>query len=246
MPRRTRAEMVVRSLFIQATNNFERMMSLGFLFALWPLIRRKYTTPEGRREAALRHLSFFNTQPYLANCILGVVAHAELRGGPGLDIEVARVKKAMMGAFGALGDDLYWAGLMPAAALVTLVIAGVLPQYAIAGVIVGLIAYNVFHGWARIRLFEIGYRLGRRITTYLKLLRLPRLAQLVKTFVAFALGVLAVVVVWRAGAGAGWIGGVAAGVAVVVSVIIQSFGVRPGLSWYIIAAGAVTFGFFLT
>lgn len=244
---RIRAEMIIRSLFIQATNNFERMLSLGFLFALWPVVKKLYVTPEKRREAVIRHLSFFNTQPYFANCILGVVAHVELDGGEGVDAEVTGIKKAMMGAFGALGDDLFWTGLMPAAGLLALVFYGALPNYAFAGTIAALVAYNVFHFWARIKLFTVGLRLGRRVTSYLKMLRLPRFAVAVKVAASFLLGAFTVAVVWRAAQTGGGFGTAAAvGGAVAASVVVQSLGVRPGLCWYLVAAAAITVGALIT
>ncbi len=244
MPPRTRAEMVLRSLFIQATNNFERMLSLGFLFALWPVIKRIYREPEARRQAVIRHLSFFNTQPYFANCILGVVANAELRGGENLDAEVATVKTAMMGAFGALGDDLFWNGLMPAAALLALVFYGVFPDYAIAGALLALALYNVFHLWTRIKLFNAGLRLGRRITSYLKMLRLPYFALAVKVAASFLLGLFMVVVIWRASRVGTWgmEGALAAAAAILAAFVIQSLGIRSGICWYLLAAAVTALG----
>ncbi|NIT36587.1 MAG: hypothetical protein GTN49_08805 [candidate division Zixibacteria bacterium] len=242
--RRTRAEMVVRSLFIQATNNFERMLSFGFLFALWPVIKMKYPEPEARRRAVIRHLSFFNTQPYFANCILGVVANVELRDGRNVDANVGNVKRAMMGALGALGDDLFWTGLMPAAALVALFLNATMPRYALAWAIVALVIYNIFQFWARIKLFGVGLRLGPRITTYLKMLRLPQFALAVKVVAAFALGLFTAAVVWRAGQDGefGLTGGLAAAAAVVLSFGLQSIGIRPGLCWYLVAAVAAALG----
>jgi PTS system mannose-specific IID component len=244
LSRRVRAEMIIRSLFIQATNNFERMLSLGFLFALWPLIKIIYRTPESRREAVIRHLSFFNTQPYFANCILGVVAHVELRGGENLDREVSRVKRAMMGALGAIGDDLFWAGLIPAAALTALVWYVVSPRHAFIGAISALVIYNVFHLWARVRLFNVGLRLGPRVTNYFRMLRLPSFAVLVKVAGSFLLGAFAALVMWRASEfGFGPFGAPAAvALAVVLSVILQDLGLRPGICWYLIAGAAMAFG----
>lgn len=241
LPRRIRAETVFRSFFIQATNNFERMLSLGFLFALWPVIKRRYPEPEARKEAIIRHLSFFNTQPYLANCILGVVANVELRGGENVNADVANIKKAMMGAFGALGDDLFWTGLMPASALVALVLYGVFPGYAFVGAVVALVIYNSFHFWVRVRFFNVGLRLGPRITTYLKLLRLPRLALAVKVAAAFLLGTFTVVTVWRAAEtdSFGAAGGLAVVGATFLSFVLQSIGIRPGVCWYLVGALAI-------
>jgi PTS system mannose-specific IID component len=236
--------MLIRSLFIQATNNFERMLSLGFLFALWPLIKLIYRKPETRREAAMRHLSFFNTQPYFANCILGVVAHVELRGGENVDAEVSRVKRAMMGALGAIGDDLFWAGLMPAVALTALVFYAIFPRYALIGTVYALIIYNVFHLWTRIRLFNVGLRLGPHVTNYLRMLHLPRFAVVVKVAGCFLLGSLAALITWRASQSGFniFVAAAAMGIAVSLSIILQNLGVRPGICWYLIAGAAIMFG----
>ncbi|UCH78342.1 MAG: PTS system mannose/fructose/sorbose family transporter subunit IID [Candidatus Coatesbacteria bacterium] len=239
----TRLEMIVRSLFIQATNNYERMLSFGFLFALWPALKFIYPDAESRRRAAIRHLAFFNTQPYFANCILGVVTQAELRGGEDVAGEVASIKEAMMGAFGALGDDLFWAGLMPAAALLALIIYGLAPEYALVGAVAALVAYNGFHLWARVRMFAVGLRLGRHITNYLRLLRLPQFVVTVKVAAAFLLGIFAAVVVWRGGVSASWVvGGVAAAAAVGATAFLQYLRLRPGLCWYFVVAAAVVVG----
>ncbi len=244
LPRRMRAEMIIRSLFIQATNNFERMLSLGFLFALWPLIKTLYHSPESRRDAVIRNLSFFNTQPYFANCILGVVAHVELRGGENLDAEVSRVKSAMMGALGAIGDDLFWAGLMPAAALAALACYATSPHYAFAGAILTLVIYNVFHLWARVRLFDVGLRLGPKVTNYLKMLRLPRFALVVKVAGSLLLGALAALLTWRVSQSGFnvFVAGGAMALAVFSVIILQNLGVRPGICWYLIAGAATVFG----
>lgn len=245
LPWRVRAAMVWRSLFIQATNNFERMLALGFLFALWPALRRAYPEPEARRDAVVRHLAFFNTHPYLANSILGVVAHAELtHDGPSRDEEVRNLKRAMMGALGALGDDLFWAGLMPAAALVALTVFAYRPAWALLGVIAALVLYNIGHLWTRVRLFELSLRYGRRITRVFKLLRLPRVVVAVKLAGAFLLGVFAV----TAAAGGGgadarsWAMAAAFGGAVVGALLLQRLGVRPGWCWLAVTAAATAGG----
>ncbi len=246
LPAHTRGEMVARSFFIQATNNFERMLSLGFLYALWPALKVAYPDAEARRRAMVRHLSFFNTQPYLANGVLGVVAHVELaERGPELDFALSSIKRAMMGAFGALGDDLFWAGLMPAAALLALPVYVWRPEAALVGLAATLVAYNVFHLWARIRLFNMSLKLGRRVTRYLKLLRLPQLVVLVKIVAAALLGVFATALVWRTVAEAAPRGGLVAAAAGGAAYLLIGRGVRPGACWYIIAAGAAAAGYWL-
>lgn len=240
--------MILRSLFIQTTNNFERMQSLGFVYALWPALREAYRDEGERRAAARRHLAFFNTQPYLANSILGVVAHAELaEQGPDLEENITRVKRAMMGVFGALGDDLFWAGLMPAAALMALTVYTVRPDWAVGGLLGAFVLYNVFHLWARIRLFDLSLLYGRRVTRVLRKLRLPAMVLAIKAGGAFLVGGFVALAAWRAARSGEflYLGVPAFAGALVFTYILQRLGLKPGWCWFVIAAAATTAGAFL-
>jgi mannose/fructose/N-acetylgalactosamine-specific phosphotransferase system component IID len=190
---------VILSLFIQAVNNFERMQSLGFALALSPVLKWIYPKRADWARAVERNLGFFNTQPYLANCALGVVARVELESapeGPSVE-EVDGVKRAMMGAFGGLGDSLFWAVLVPLAALSALICYALLPSYPIVGVLVALISYNAVHFWVRFYFFERGIRDGYEVTAFLQRIKLPRWVTVLRVVAAFALGVYAVLVFWR-------------------------------------------------
>src|SRR5690625_1649685 len=66
-----------RSFFIKSTQNYERFMAVGFAFALIPIIKKLYKNTEDRISALNRHLEMFNTHPWMANPILGVVSVME-------------------------------------------------------------------------------------------------------------------------------------------------------------------------
>jgi mannose/fructose/N-acetylgalactosamine-specific phosphotransferase system component IID len=60
-----------RSLLIQASWSYDGMQSLGFSYALLPVLKKLYPD-RAEFEARLRlHMEYFNTQPYLAAFILG-------------------------------------------------------------------------------------------------------------------------------------------------------------------------------
>lgn len=239
--RRTRVAMILRSLAIQATNNFERMLGPGFLFVIWPALRNLYPDKKARLEAAGRHLTFFNTHPYFANCVAGVVVHAEVTTPRQyVDFEISALKRAMMGAFGALGDDLFWAGLMPASGALALVVYVFFPEAALIGLLVSLIVYNAFHFWARVHLFRMGLRLGRRVSRYLKLLRLPKVAMWAKAAAAMLVGAFLVGVGagLPRGAGFSYAGAAAVTLAAGLSFILTAARVKPGLCWFLITASA--------
>ena len=207
-PFRVRVCVVTRALFIQAVNNFERMQSLGFTFALSPVLKWLYPERSDWTRAVKRNLGFFNTQPYLTSCALGVVARTEIDSapeGPTPD-EIDGVKRAMMGAFGGLGDSLFWAVMVPLSALLALTCYMLWPAYPAIGILVGFVTYNVIHFWVRFYFFERGLRDGRAVVGFLCRLRLPRWVTVLRGAAAFTLGCFAVLAYWRlAGVGVGGI-----------------------------------------
>jgi mannose/fructose/N-acetylgalactosamine-specific phosphotransferase system component IID len=239
-PLRVRVKVVLLSLFIQAVNNFERMQSLGFAFALSPVLKWLYPKRADWARAVARNLGFFNTQPYLANCALGVVARLEVDSapdGPGIE-EVDRAKLAMMGAFGGLGDSLFWAVLVPLAALCALGCYALLPSYPVVGILVAFVGYNAVQLWVRFYFFERGLRDGYGVTRFLQKIKLPRWVTVLRGAAAVSLGAYAVLVYWRLGAvGAGSIQikslVLFAGISVLLAPCGQFVGrLSPSAAWY--------------
>ena len=62
----------LRSYFLLASFNYERMQNGGVAYTLIPAIKKLYQTKEDRAAALKRHLEFFNTQPFMANQSLGL------------------------------------------------------------------------------------------------------------------------------------------------------------------------------
>ena len=67
----------LRTFFLQALWNFERLQNVGFLYILYPVFKSLYKDKEKRKEALLRHIGFFNTNPYMVNIIIAMVINAE-------------------------------------------------------------------------------------------------------------------------------------------------------------------------
>ena len=61
----------LRSYFLLASFNYERMQNGGVAYTLIPAIKKLYQTKEDRAAALKRHLEFFNTQPFMANNLWG-------------------------------------------------------------------------------------------------------------------------------------------------------------------------------
>jgi len=100
-----------RLLTIQAAWTYERMGGIGVAHALIPLLRDG--VPDDRRPGAFsRSAEFFNSHPWLAGLAVGAEARAERDGTPPEQIQ--RLRAALGGPLGALGDRVIWTGLFPA------------------------------------------------------------------------------------------------------------------------------------
>ncbi|MFZ5623477.1 MAG: PTS system mannose/fructose/sorbose family transporter subunit IID [Gemmatimonadota bacterium] len=117
MSGQTRA--ILRLFAVQGAWSYERMLGIGMGYAAMPLLEElARTDPERYREAVGRASEFFNCNPYLAGVALGALARAERDHAPGP--QVLRLRQALCSPLGALGDQLFWAGLVPALSGLTL------------------------------------------------------------------------------------------------------------------------------
>jgi mannose PTS system EIID component len=88
--------------------NYERMQSVGYAFAILPILKKTRPDPEEYKEAFLTNLNFFNTNPVVgAPLIIG--AHAALEeAGASLDTTEG-LKVGLMGPLAGVGDTVVWA-----------------------------------------------------------------------------------------------------------------------------------------
>lgn len=107
-----RLRALLRLFAVQGTWNYERMLGVGMGYASEPLLEDlKTVDPVRHSEAVVRSTEFFNCNPNLAGLALGAVARAEYDAMPGP--QIARLRTALCSPLGALGDQLFWAGLVP-------------------------------------------------------------------------------------------------------------------------------------
>lgn len=155
-----------RLFTVQGSWNYERLLGVGVGYATEPLLRDLPGGPNGERyRAALgRAVTTFNAHPYLAGLAVGAVARAEHDGDTPDD--VARLRSALRGTLGAVGDRLVWAGSLPvaSAAGLTLTAAGL----GWAGPLAFLLIYNVVHLWLRAWGLRAGWQCGRNLAPALR------------------------------------------------------------------------------
>lgn len=175
--RRDLGEMFLRSFFFQTLWNFKRFQNMGFLFTIWPALRRFYPDKNDRAQAALDHFDYFNTHPNLANLIVGVTAgmEEECAAGQVKRDSILAAKKFMSGPLAALGDALFWAVARPLLGM-TAMAAGwyFFPRRWWAIPVIFLATYNVFHLTARWMGLSAGYHRRTQVVPYLMALNLQK------------------------------------------------------------------------
>lgn len=175
----------LRSFLIQASWSFERMQSLGFFYSIAPAMKAIHKSEDKLKEAYKRHLEFFNTNPYMAPAIIGATIKLEEYGAS--DEEIKGLKTALMGAYGAVGDSLFWASLRPLAAVAGVILA----LYGfIWAPLVFLAIYNLPHIFMRGYGIIIGHKMGIGIVTSIMLLDIPGKVQNIKRGILFLSGFL--------------------------------------------------------
>lgn len=141
----TKRELVwifIRSNFLLASYNFERMQAMGFCVSLIPALKKLYQGDE-LKAALKRHLEFFNTQPFLAASIMGIIAAMEEKRANGAAISpqtLSGVKVGLIGPLAGVGDPIFWGTLRPVLAALG---AGIALTGSIIGPILFFVAFNV-------------------------------------------------------------------------------------------------------
>ena len=166
LSRRERIGMILRSLAVQGSWNYETLIGTGFAFTLLPALRTIYRNdPDQLEQALARHGAVFNSHPYLATVAAGAVARLEADGTD--PILVQRFKDALRGSLGSLGDRLVWMAWRPTAVLLGLVLLLLGAPWWIA-VAVFLVVYNALHLALRVWGLRIGLANGLQVASVLR------------------------------------------------------------------------------
>ena len=174
---------LLRLFAVQGSYNYERMLGVGVGVAEEPLLR---DLADGKyRPAVARAAHFFNAHPYLSGLAVGAAARAEHDGAPPDQIE--RLREALCGPLGSLGDRLVWAGWLPLLSGLTIAaIALGAGWIAVAGF---LIVYNIGHVALRWWALHAGWTYGARVSVALHSPVLQKAGALLGPAMAFAVGV---------------------------------------------------------
>ena len=147
--------MAWRSLFLQASFNYERMQANGWLFSILPSLRKVHKNEEDLKKSMAMHLEFFNTHPFLVTFISGLVLAME--ESKERISTIRAIKVATMGPGGGIGDAVFWLTLLS-------ICGGVGASFSLSGSWLGpiffLVAFNFVHFGLRFGLASYGYKMG--------------------------------------------------------------------------------------
>ena len=185
----------LRTLLIQASWSYERMIGVGIAFASEPILRKlpgglggdKYRAALGRATAG------FNSHPYFAGAAVGALGRAEHQSLP--TEQMARFRTALAGPLGSVGDKLVWAGTVPIASAIGLILAVVVSP--VIAVVVLLAIHNTVNVGLRVWAFRAGWYGGLSVASRLDVPIMKWGLRLAGPATAFSLGaMLPITTVW--------------------------------------------------
>jgi PTS system mannose-specific IID component len=184
-----------RSLLIQAVYNYQSMLAIGFCYAIIPISKKLFKNPQKRKKFYLRHLHFFNAHPYFSSYALGAIARLEeeqVKDNSNDYSKIERLKNALIGPLGALGDQLIWITIRPASILFAMASILIIKNNTIQLIILALavILYNIPHIYIRFNGIINGYRQGVNVYKLLTLDNFRLLRNIYQTIGSFSVGVL--------------------------------------------------------
>ena len=101
-----------RSSLLQASFNYERMQSGGFLLAQMDCLKKIYKDDkEGLSEAMTDNLEFINTHPNLVGFLMGLLVSLEEAKENRSTIKGLKV--ALFAPLAGIGDAIFWFTILP-------------------------------------------------------------------------------------------------------------------------------------
>lgn len=155
--KKTLSKMIWRSTMLQASFNYERMQSGGWLWAMLPGLEEVHTNKQDLATSMTHNMDFINTHPFAVTFVMGIVLSMEQLKS---DVQTIRsVRISVAAPLGGIGDALFWYTLVP-------ITAGLTANMAINGSIMGPILYFIIlfgvEMALRYGLMYLSYNLGMK------------------------------------------------------------------------------------
>lgn len=155
--KKTMTKMIWRSTMLQASFNYERMQSGGWLWAMLPGLEEIHTNKQDLATSMTHNMDFINTHPFAVTFVMGIVLSMEQLKS---DVQTIRsVRISVAAPLGGIGDALFWYTLVP-------ITAGLTANMAINGSTMGPILYFIIlfgvEMALRYGLMYLSYNLGMK------------------------------------------------------------------------------------
>ncbi len=213
-----RGRALLRLLAVQGSWNYERMLGVGMGYAAEPLLEDlAVSDPRRHTDATVRSAEFFNSHPYLAGLALGATVRAEYDGTPGE--QIVRLRTALCSPLGALGDQVFWAGLLPG--MLGLAITAVALGGGWWPIVVFLILFNAVRVYVAMWALRTGLAAGMRVGGAINGSRLPVIVGMAGAPAAFLVGM-------ATAPAANWLLGPFSGTALAIGIAVAAVGVGLG------------------
>ena len=152
---KTLNKMAWRSMFLQASFNYERMQAGGWLYSILPGLKKIHKNKQDLSTSMKHNLEFFNCHPFLITFVMGIILSLEQTPADILTIRSLRV--AAMGPLGGIGDAIFWFTLLLISAGIG---ANLSLQGSILGPIIFFVLFNIVHLGLRFGLMHWSYKVG--------------------------------------------------------------------------------------
>jgi len=201
----TFAGLFLRSFFIQGSFSVKYRQNTGFAFCLEPVGRALWKNGEDYNSFLLRHMEYYNGNPFMVTLVLGATARLEemLRNGEEISgRDVSGFKKAVGAATGSVGDRFFWSSLRPFGLILGMAAAyfwGLWGALAVLGV---FNAPNVMLRWYWLKR---GYELGTKVVSEIQNERIKTAIRVMENSTAFLLSFMSAVLIGIPGGGSGGI-----------------------------------------
>lgn len=148
----------------QITWNYEKMMGVGYMYSMLPILKKIYKKPEEQKEMMKNHCQFFNTTPHMGGFILGIDMATEAQGGIAAKEAANGIKTGLMGPFAGVGDTIF-------GVLLPTIFGSIAAYMGQSGNVTGVVLWvlvNIAILLFRYFTVSIGYREGVKILTSAK------------------------------------------------------------------------------
>lgn len=132
----------------------------GYIISQLPAINRFYKDPEDRRQAMMRHNTWFNATNSASTLIMGMTAAMEKEKAENPDFDessISAIKASLMGPLSGIGDSLAWGVFLIIAQAIGLSLAA---NGSLLGPIAFLLIYNIPTQLMRYLLTFVGWNVG--------------------------------------------------------------------------------------